>query len=827
MKHSKYLFLFILVLFFAQHIAAGSISLDNVVGSVDDGGILKINANQPVTFEFRLINDGADVSGFTNGFRVWTKNGSSFTPASGQFLDPNLNTYFDLVLATSVFSSDGTGVDTVSFGGSKLVSTGFPNGYNGIPFSISTGGVPAGDTLCVDSSWFPPTGTWLWAPGGQPDWDGPHCFASEVFCPPVSITNTPIQLTSSHCNLMTFDFNADGIGGFTWSTNIGIINTNGVWTYQPTMADVGASNSLIVQVTDGCTITADTVDLNITNQAPVVTCPATQNVSTGHTNNFQIQATDNDGCDVLTFTLISDGGLDLSINPVTGLLTVTAVAAGVYQVNIEVSDGNLTSQCSFDVVAVPGTIYQIEIPCIGDQSSNFVYQGQHTQVPISLNTGNSIDGYDMLISYDNSALSFQFANPGADLVADRWEYFTYRFGPDGNCGVGCPSGILRVVAIAESNNGPYHPIIDGVNELFVLDFLVSNDRTLECQQVPIRFFWMDCGDNTVSSDGGNVLHVSDRVFDGDPSLFPPNGQDISNPEYGFPTFFGVQEECIVEDAGKPEPIRDISFNNGCIQIACADSIDARGDVNLNSVPNEIADAVLLSNYFVYGISVFTVNMQGQIAASDVNADGMTLTVADLVYLIRIIVGDALPYAKLAAFAEDVVVNQNVYSIESEMGAALMVLEGNAEVNLLADNMEIKSHYDNATNKTRVLIYSVSGESFAGEFVETDNKLVSIELASRDGAQVISKLIPGEYQLSQNYPNPFNPTTTFSFAIPKADKVTLAVYNISGQRIADFSGSYEAGTHHIEFDASAYASGVYFYKLETSEFSDTKKMLLLK
>ena len=72
----------------------------------------------------------------------------------------------------------------------------------------------------------------------------------------------------------------------------------------------------------------------------------------------------------------------------------------------------------------------------------------------------------------------------------------------------------------------------------------------------------------------------------------------------------------------------------------ADAMD-----NLNEISNEISDAVLFSNYFVYGIGVFDINEAGQIAATDVNADGLTLSVADLVYMVRIILGDAAPYPK--------------------------------------------------------------------------------------------------------------------------------------------------------------------------------------
>ena len=79
----------------------------------------------------------------------------------------------------------------------------------------------------------------------------------------------------------------------------------------------------------------------------------------------------------------------------------------------------------------------------------------------------------------------------------------------------------------------------------------------------------------------------------------------------------------------------------------ASDIDDRGDMNLNGVAYEIADAVLYTNYFIFGPSAFDldpIRRESQIAASDVNADGSPLTVADLVYLIRVILGLEDPIA---------------------------------------------------------------------------------------------------------------------------------------------------------------------------------------
>ncbi|MEO8514622.1 MAG: T9SS type A sorting domain-containing protein, partial [Ignavibacteria bacterium] len=89
-------------------------------------------------------------------------------------------------------------------------------------------------------------------------------------------------------------------------------------------------------------------------------------------------------------------------------------------------------------------------------------------------------------------------------------------------------------------------------------------------------------------------------------------------------------------------------------------------------------------------------------------------------------------------------------------------------------------------------------------------------------------IPDNYSLGQNYPNPFNPVTAINFGLPKSENVKLTIYNIQGMEVEILSNGYKsAGNHSVIFNAENYSSGIYFYKLTAGEFSETKKMSIIK
>jgi hypothetical protein len=102
---------------------------------------------------------------------------------------------------------------------------------------------------------------------------------------------------------------------------------------------------------------------------------------------------------------------------------------------------------------------------------------------------------------------------------------------------------------------------------------------------------------------------------------------------------------------------------------------------------------------------------------------------------------------------------------------------------------------------------------------------SFEYSNEIEVEVISVNV---YSLEQNYPNPFNPATTINYSIAEAGQVKIAVYNLLGQEIKSLVIEFkEAGRHTISFDASDLTSGAYFYTIETSQFRQTRKMLLAK
>jgi len=107
-----------------------------------------------------------------------------------------------------------------------------------------------------------------------------------------------------------------------------------------------------------------------------------------------------------------------------------------------------------------------------------------------------------------------------------------------------------------------------------------------------------------------------------------------------------------------------------------------------------------------------------------------------------------------------------------------------------------------------------------------NIALMINLITNEEKNITS--VPDKYSLAQNYPNPFNPVTSIKYQIPKNTFVTIKIYDILGKEVRTLVNEVKsAGNYSVMFDASSLSSGVYFYKISAGEFSDVKRMVLIK
>lgn len=133
--------------------------------------------------------------------------------------------------------------------------------------------------------------------------------------------------------------------------------------------------------------------------------------------------------------------------------------------------------------------------------------------------------------------------------------------------------------------------------------------------------------------------------------------------------------------------------------------------------------------------------------------------------------------------------------------------------------------DSSYNSPRQVIYN-NGKVYVGGYGNLN--LVTVRYNDIIGIQPISSEVPNSFSLSQNYPNPFNPVTKIKFELPKSTNVKLIIYDALGREITVLVNEKQlAGIYETDWDAANYPSGVYFYKLITDYYSETRKMILLK
>jgi len=158
--------------------AVTGFSIDQVDGAIDTGSLA---VNTPITFHIRMTNSGANITGVTNAFRIYSPTGVIWDTTSAVLtgaIAPSMMEQFFI----NEFSTDGAVSDTVGFGGFSLFAPGIPMGFDTIPYTLTIGPIAPvyhGGQICIDSSYYRPAGVWKWSTTGgpvNPSWDGPHCY---------------------------------------------------------------------------------------------------------------------------------------------------------------------------------------------------------------------------------------------------------------------------------------------------------------------------------------------------------------------------------------------------------------------------------------------------------------------------------------------------------------------------------------------------------------------------------------------------------------------------------------------------------------------------
>jgi len=332
-------------------------------------------------------------------------------------------------------------------------------------------------------------------------------------------------------------------------------------------------------------------------------------------------------------------------------------------------------------------------------------QGETVTVPVyKLSGTRPFYGFDFLIVYDTVTLTLAGVTPGEvfDIPGSyEWEYFSYSADSSG-----IPTGLIRSTGVADIVDGDHHPAAHQIPDsavMFTLEFTVTPDSAYNCTWNPILFYWKDCGDNALALDSpGTELGISNRVY-----VYGYAGyMDITDPGAGFPGIYGAPDDCLTG----PAVTREIDYYGGGIDIHCTEEIDDRGDVNCNGVQYEIADFVMFANYFLVGIDAFGEHAGCSQDNSDANADGVELQLEDLIYLYRVIVGDAVPYPKTypgdiipVTFTQDNDAKTISLDYEDSLAAIQLAFEGDITPTVLIGLEGVSWSYQFDGVHTRVVI----------------------------------------------------------------------------------------------------------------------------
>ena len=489
-------------------------------------------------------------------------------------------------------------------------------------------------------------------------------------------------------------------------------------------------------------------------------------------------------------------------------------------------------------------LFTLEIKDVGRQlQAHYV----DVDVKITCATDSAISRIYLAIAYDLEALSFAEAIAGDLVTTYSWDYFNFSFGPAVDCRDSGRCGVIRVTAASDDPYGdsvcPSSSDVNTPLTLVTLRFLITNDRAYQCLTLPLQFVWLDCIDNTILSGDCRHWYHSAALYD------TVGSEDIHDPAT-LPSYTGAPDECLSPDL--LSGIRAMDLYNGHVGIICPETLDYRGDVNCNGLSYEIADYVMLANYFVLGAAAFNGHGGCSLANSDANADGLEAGLDDLLCIGRRLADPDYDCFYTAPLVQDYVYENGILSISGvEVGLAHIVVQGNVTPVWLLGGTDfaVAYAYDAIGDSTSILVspsdfMTLPTAGFAGPFINLNGADIrSVAMVTLDGTPIVGGAtdvndghngnLPVRYELLNSYPNPFNATTIIPYALPRAGSVQLTIFNLTGQTVRTLiAGNAPAGRHSVAWDGTddsghPVASGIYMYRLIADDFDQTRRMILLK
>lgn len=531
------------------------------------------------------------------------------------------------------------------------------------------------------------------------------------------------------------------------------------------------------------------------NRPPAITVPATIEAEAGDSIGIAVTALDPD-FDAVEWqvTGLPSGASFDFDNP--GLINWKSAFAdsGQYAVTIIATD----PAGAADTAAVEINLLPVTLFSLrADTLTSFV--GRVVSFDISMKNRYDIKEFKILLHLDPSVLTV-LAVTTEDTRSESFDYLNYQMHYNGIY------GDLRITGRA----GYADPIPAGEGTICRVTVQVSSDVSFVGNEISLRFVNHVVADNSLIMSGGQTVTSS-----------------------------------------------MINFFNGYIMIGQSGN-KLLGDINLNGVPFEIADAVYFTNFFI-SPGLYPIDGQ-RLVNSDINQDGLAPSIADLVLLIKIIAGEAnppggkvvVPPPDITAAIELVRQGDGLYlrlDAPADVAGLYVELAGADLDRIEAANMTSMDLMagGNAAG-WRGVLFSYDGHTIpAGgatvvrlssdpdlavylakaEAANAEGQVISLTRASEHGT------VPTTFELFQNYPNPFNPSTSIRFDLAAPGRVTLTIYNILGQEVARLAdGEFPAGSHAVTWDGrdgngATAASGIYIYRISAGDYTACRRMALVK